>query len=192
MSTEVRTAARELRDVAQRCRCFAESCERTAQRLEAGGTPPGPDALETPPAISGATRAVPEFFGFDMASLAVPIEPDWGEEGEPTRVRDRIDEAHTWEMPVVEAGSRAATIPPPELQSCPGCGHRNGWQYSSCMVCGYQFQPTLPPPDSEPEPLVARPGIGPRIVSWLRRVDPRRPRRMNPAVVDRVSVPAIS
>lgn len=103
------------------------------------------------------------------------LAPDVEEEEMPTSEWPRLDVAATWESPVVDP---ARLTPPPSqvLVACPSCGHRNGYHYRACTVCGAGLaavERPVPVGDVYANALNT-------MLDWLRRLDPRRPRWLEP------------
>jgi len=162
---------RELDAFAQQCRAFADACEETSRRLQHQASEPVSMAVEKLRVVRDTLpEATLEFEDFETV-------PEWEEEDSPTSEWPRIHAPSTWECPVVEP-ARLASPPSEVLRPCPSCGHRNGLQYRSCTVCGG----VLAPSESAPQ---VRPLVDPAtplnaLIDWIRRLDPRRPRWLEP------------
>ncbi len=185
---DVQGLRRELEGFAQRCRAFADVCEETSRRIEGIVHPPAPRKSPEKPRAARAQDTLPELGAFDIVEVEVSL--DWNDEDEPTAVWVQAQgPAVTWEQPVVSA-QRSPTVPPAVMRPCPSCGHGNGRQYSCCTACGCRLSGTEPDRQLE-ETVVLNQTLGSRVRTWLRRMDPRRPRWLDPDVLESVEMPAM-
>ncbi len=185
--SDVQALRRELEGFAQRCRAFADVCEETSKRIERLVHPPAPRKPPQKPEGLWAQDTLPELGPFDIVEVEVSL--DWDED-EPTAVWVQAqDPASTWEHPVMSTAQRSPTVPPPVLSPCPSCGHGNGLQYSCCTACGCRLIPVDIEQRVE-EMVVLLPTLGSRVRGWLRRMDPRRPRWLDPDVLESIEMPA--
>jgi hypothetical protein len=179
---------RELEGFAQRCRAFADVCEETSRRIEGLVHPPAPRKVPEPKAVR-AQDTLPELGAFDIMEVEVSL--DWSDEDEPTAIWVQAkDPALTWEQPVVSGARRSPTVPPPVMRPCPSCGHGNGLQYHCCTACGCRLTRADVAQQLE-ETVVLQPTLGSRVRGWIRRMDPRRPRWLDPDVLEAIEMPAM-
>lgn len=175
----------DLSTLAEHCRSFAEACDAAAKRLARSNS--RSQTTRRLPTTPVNLTPMPDFLGVDLPDLDFAI-ADWEEDTEPTLVWKKTSEnEESWDIPVSELMGSRATLPP-RSPPCPSCGHRNGAQYRSCITCGRALQPDFQELTATDilEPQLT---LGDRIVTWLRRVDPRRPRWLDPDVLARISVP---
>jgi hypothetical protein len=184
--SDVQGLRRELEGFAQRCRAFADVCEETSRRIEGLVHPPAPRKPPDKPNAVRAQDTLPELGPFDIMEVEVSF--DWSDEDETTAVWVQAQApALTWEQPVVSAAQRSPTVPPPVLSPCPSCGHGNGLQYSCCTACGCRLTSRNMEQPLE-EAVVRHPTLGSRVRRWFRRMDPRRPRWLDPDVLESIEL----
>lgn len=187
--SDVQSLRRELEGFAQRCRTFADVCEETSRRIEGLVHPPAPRKVPQKLRAVRVQDTLPELGAFDIVDVEVSL--DWVDDDEPTAVWVQAHgPALTWENPVVSDSRARPTVPSPVMSPCPSCGHGNGLQYSCCTACGCRLTRAHVEQQLE-ETVVLQPTLGSRVRKWIRRMDPRRPRWLDPDVLASVEMPAM-
>ena len=187
--SDVQGLRRELEGFAQRCRAFADVCEETSRRIEGLVHPPAPRKVPGKLRSARAQDTLPELGAFDIVEVEVSF--DWSDEDEPTAVWVQAQApALTWEHPMVSESRCRPAVPSPVMSPCPSCGHGNGLQYSCCTACGCRLT-RVDVEQQLKETVVLQPTLGSRVRRWIRRMDPRRPRWLDPDVLASVEMPAM-
>jgi len=181
---------RELEQLAQRCRAFADVCDETAKRIDtlAKGQPSHALQRQTQPIAKPLARPLAR--NLDVKTVPLRVTSPKLKRGEIEVSLDWCDNEPTVIRPQSVATSRT-TLPPPVLVACPSCGHGNGQQYESCVMCGCRLHAMTEAEEEEIE-VVFTPTLGSRLRNFIQRLDPRRPRWLDPDVLESVDIPSFS